>query len=81
MSQGTYEINPEYYLEVDNVNLRVNIKRYVFDVFHPNGHETTVLSIGYHKLAGYTYAECKSLCERILSMLESTDWRDENNVY
>ena len=82
MSQGNNEIgNTEYYLEVDDINRRVSVMKYVFDTCNPNGAERKLLSIRYTRKSGYTLEQCKCLCERLCSMLESTDWRKENNVY
>ncbi|MBO7518967.1 MAG: hypothetical protein J6T31_07635 [Methanobrevibacter sp.] len=55
--------------------------KYVFDAITPNGSERKVVSIKYTKKSGYEYEEAKHLCESLITMLETTDWRGENNVY
>lgn len=71
----------EYYLEIDNVKLCVNVMKYVFNTFFPNGKEVKLCSIHYNKKAGYSCNEAKQLCEKLIDMLVGTDWRKENNVY
>jgi hypothetical protein len=71
----------EYYLSIDNVKHTISIMKYVFNIFYPNGEEQKVISLNYGGKSGYTYKECKRLCERLLTMLETTNWKRENNVY
>jgi hypothetical protein len=79
MSEATNGL--EYYIEIDNVNLCVNVMKYVFNIFHPNGQEQKLCSIHYNQKAGFTCNEAKQLCENIVNMLINTNWRKENNVY
>ena len=82
MSKGSNGVgNPEYYLDINTVDRVVSVMKYVFDALTPNGSERKVVSIKYTKKSGYTYDEAKNLCENLLGMLETTDWRGENNVY
>ena len=82
MSKGSNGVgNPEYYLDINTVDRVVSVMKYVFDALTPNGSERKVVSIKYTKKSGYTYDEAKHLCENLLGMLETTDWRGENNVY
>ena len=39
----------ENYIEIDNVNLCVNVMKYVFNIFHPNGVEKKLCSIHYNR--------------------------------
>lgn len=71
----------EYYVTVDTNNRKVNIKKYVFDVFRPNGKELTLLSIGYSKASGYTMKEAKKFCVRICNVLNRTKWDKIKPVY
>ena len=73
--------NTEYYLEVDNESLKVNLMKYVFNIFHPNGKEHLLCSISYNKKAGYSYHEALNLIRSLVDMLNNTLWEDENNVY
>ena len=81
MSKRNNQTNIEYYLEIDDIAEKVSIKKYVFDSYHPNGEELTLVSIGFHKLSGYSCPEAKALCENLLNILEHTDWRRERNAY
>ena len=82
MSKESDEVgNIEYYLDINTIDNVVSVMKYVFDALTPNGSERKVVSIKYTKKSGYTYDEAKHLCENLLGMLETTDWRGENNVY
>ena len=82
MSKEGNEVgNPEYYLDINTIDKVVSVMKYVFDAITPNGSERKVVSINYTKKSGYTYEEAKVLCEGLIGMLETTDWRGENNVY
>lgn len=73
--------NIEYYLDINGVDKVVSVMKYVFDALTPNGSERKVVSIKYTKKSGYSCEEAKLLCEKLMMMLETTDWRGENNVY
>ena len=79
--KNTQVDNTEYYLEVDNTTLKVNLMKYVFNTFHPNGKEHLLCSISYAKKAGYTYREALDFIGGLVDMLNNTSWEDENNVY
>lgn len=82
MSRAANQIdNTEYYLETDTSNKVVNVMKYVFNIFHPNGKEHKIMGISYRKKSGYTCEEAEEYCGGIVDMLNNTDWRDENNVY
>lgn len=82
MSEEGNEVgNPEYYLDINTIDKVISVMKYVFDAITPNGSERKVVSIKYTKKSGYEYEEAKHLCESLITMLETTDWRGENNVY
>lgn len=73
--------NTEYYLETDSTRKVVNVMKYVFNIFHPNGKEHKLMGISYRKKSGYTCEEAEHYLRGIVDMLNNTDWSDENNVY
>ena len=74
------ELN-EYYIFTDSKKLFVSVNRYVFDEKHPRGFRKQLAKINYTTKAGYKYKEAYALCERLCTILNSTNFKPEGEMY
>jgi len=74
-------MNGDYYVKVDNENLRVSIHTYIFNIRYPNGIEKTLVSLGYNEKSGYTFKEAKKFMMGLCDKLNRHDFNKEAPVW
>lgn len=74
-------MSKEYYLVNDKEKEEMQVCRYSFDAFHPNGDEVIVTSRSYSKRSPFSKEDAADYCNKMMQKFNSKKFRRERPVY
>ena len=74
-------MNDEYYVLDDRDKKEMQVCRYTFDIFHPNGEEIIVTSRSYGKDSPFTKSEAKIYANKMKLKFNGKKFQNQRPVY